>query len=413
MTLNLPPTIHPLARAVADAGGRLYVVGGGVRDHHLGLRAKDIDLEVHGLEADEVRVILQRFGPAKEVGKSFGVFKLRADKQEIDVALPRTAARDTTAPKVIGDPHLGIQEATRRRDLTLNALLYDILDERIIDCHGGLEDMAAGLLRECAPDTFQEDPLRALRAVRFAAVLGYRLAPSLRNLCAEADLSEVFGERMRSELEKILLKAPRPGVALDLLKDIAQLDALFPGLSAASGPEHAAVLDRAAVHRAALRGIHERYALMAAALLHVGGPERAVGWMTGLRINRVRGAAIRQLVRSLLEVLPSVRPDLSDVDLRRLADRAPLKLLLPLADAVTPGNMALMPRARALGVADGPLPHLLTGGQLMGLGFKPGPMLGRTLAHLRAAQLEGRLTARADAEVEARRLLEAPAGEGL
>ena len=384
-----------------------------MRDHHLGLRAKDIDLEVHGLETDAVRGILERFGPTKEVGKSFGVFKLRADKQEIDVALPRTAARDTSAPKVIGAPHLGIHEATRRRDLTLNALLYDILDERIIDCHGGLDDMAAGVLRECAVDTFSEDPLRAIRAVRFAAVLGYTLAPSLRQLCIETDLSQEYGERMRSELEKILLKAPRPGVALDLLKDIGQLDALFPGLHAASPPEHAAILDRAAAHRGRLRELPRRYALMLAALLYVGGSEKAVGWLTAMRINRVRGASIRQLVSALVEALPDVQSDLSDSDLRRLADRAPLALLLPLADALRPGVMALWPRAEALGVAEGPLPQLLTGGQLMGLGFKHGPALGRTLGRLRALQLDGQLTTREDAEAEALRLLKNPAGPEL
>ncbi len=369
-----------------------------MRDRALGLPGGDVDLEVHGLEADRVRRILERFGSVQEVGRSFGVFKLRLDGREIDVALPRGDGGR-------GEPGLGLYEACRRRDLTLNAMLYDVLDQRIIDLHGGLDDLRAGVLRECASDTFGDDPLRVLRAVRLAAVLGFELADSLRALCAAADLSGLPVERLRGELEKLLLRAPAPGYGLRLLLDLDQLDAVLPGLSSHSGAEHAAALDRAARHRDELSAPHRRYALMMAALLYPLGPGGAVRCMTRLNINRIRGRAIRQLVRSLIAALPAATEPLDDAGLCALADAAPPDLLLPLADAVHPGQLALLERAEALGVARGPLPRLVDGGALIRLGFPPGEAVGRALERLREAQHRGRITTREEALALARELL--------
>ncbi len=369
-----------------------------MRDHVLRLPGSDVDLEVHGLEAARVRQLLEHFGSTQEVGRSFGVFKLRLDGREIDVALPRGAGGR-------GEPELGLREACRRRDLSLNAMLYDVLDRRIIDLHGGLEDLRAGRLRECAPDTFGDDPLRVLRAVRLAAVLDFELADSLRALCAAADLSGLPVERLRGELEKLLLRAPKPGYGLRLLLELGQLDAVLPGLSARSGAEHVAALDRAARHRDALPAPHKRYALMMAALLYPLGPGGAVRCMTRLNINRIRGRAIRQLVRSLITALPVAAQPIDDAGLRALADAAPLELLLPLADAVHPGQRALLERAEALGVARGPLPRLLGGGALIRLGFPPGEAVGRALERLRAAQHRGQITSREEALALARELL--------
>jgi tRNA nucleotidyltransferase/poly(A) polymerase len=398
--LQIPPIIRKLAAAFDKEGGRLYVVGGGVRDHCLGLPASDMDLEVHGLTTEVVGGVLNRFGYAKEVGKSFNVFKLRYGAEEIDVALPRTRRAG------VSDPFLGLPEATRRRDLTINALLYDVLDEQILDLQGGLEDLRAGILRECAPDTFREDPLRALRAVRFSATLGFELAPSLRALCAEADLSQIPGERLRAEAEKMLLNAPRPGVGLRGLLDVGLLDVVFPGLAALSPEGHPAALDRAAPHRDGLEDPADRYALMFAAALYPGGP-RAREWLERLRINRVRRRSVRQLIMALIESLPPVLAGPSDADLRRLADLAPLALTLRLADAIQPGALDLEARAAALGVSEEPLPRLVDGAALAALGVPGGPQTGRILAAVRAAQHRGEVSTDEQALALARALRDA------
>jgi len=395
--VDLPRPIPEFARRVADAGGRLYVVGGSVRDHCLGLPANDHDLEVHLLPADQVRRILRAFGGVAEVGRSFGVFKLRAGGAELDVALPRADDHQSgAAPRVAGDPFLGVHEASRRRDLTINALLYDVLDREILDLHGGLDDLRAGRLREVAQDTFLQDPLRPLRAIRFAACLEFTLADSLRDLCRGAAFEGVPAERVRGELEKALLRAPRPGVVTRLARELELTAALFPKVTG-FGQALDDALDRAAPHRDALEAPHEAYALMAAALLHRARPKAALAWMEWLRINRVGRRPVRQVVRSLLAALPDVTPAPPDAAMRRLADQAPLRLLLRLADAVHPGRAALIERAEWLGVADAPLPRLVSGEDLMKAGVAAGPAIGRALKAVREAQYTGAVVDRSQA----------------
>ena len=115
-----------IARAVQARGGRALIVGGWVRDRLLDLPCKDIDLEVFGLPANVLRTVLGEFGPVNTVGESFTVFKVGA----IDIALPRRESkvgRGHRGFEVVGDPHLTIEEAARRRDFTINAIAWDPL----------------------------------------------------------------------------------------------------------------------------------------------------------------------------------------------------------------------------------------------------------------------------------------------
>ena len=126
--MNLPEPLLALLQHISAAGGRGWLVGGSIRDHLLGSRPKDLDIEVHGLEAEALRRALSRLGPVKAVGRSFGVFKLRLGQDELDISLPQPGRSRTPQGQTVeiaGDPHMGITEALRRRDLTINAcLLY-------------------------------------------------------------------------------------------------------------------------------------------------------------------------------------------------------------------------------------------------------------------------------------------------
>ncbi|HYS78511.1 MAG TPA: tRNA nucleotidyltransferase, partial [Candidatus Dormibacteraeota bacterium] len=176
---TIDPPVPDLCRSVRDEGGRAFLVGGWVRDleaRRLGRPAPgphggEYDLEVYHLPADRLALVLGRFGEVKLVGQSFAVYKLvprlsgagPASRMEIDVSLPR---RDTkVAPghrgfEVLGDPDLSWKEATRRRDFTINAMLFDPLTGETIDLWRGREDLRAGVLRAVDPVTFVEDSLR-------------------------------------------------------------------------------------------------------------------------------------------------------------------------------------------------------------------------------------------------------------
>lgn len=224
-----------IARRVAleaeSLGGRVYFVGGYVRDHVMGCESKDIDIEVHGVTPEQLRTILDGIGERTQMGASFGIYGLR--HCGLDVAMPRAeGSRGGRDFDDVVSPFIGTHKAARRRDFTINALMQDVLTGELIDHFGGLEDLRAGVIRHVADDTFAEDPLRVLRAAQFAARFGFAVAEETVALCAALDLSGVAFERVFEEVVKALLKAPRPSVFFETLARMGQLGRWFPEVKA-------------------------------------------------------------------------------------------------------------------------------------------------------------------------------------
>src|SRR5688572_21207785 len=192
MPSPIPEKILRLARAVGEAGGRALLVGGCVRDRLLGREVKDWDVEVYGVEPARLRELLGRFGRVNVVGEAFTVYKLGHD---LDVSLPRRerkTGRGHRAFYIEGDPSMSFEDAARRRDFTVNAILEDPLaddDERVIDPFDGRADMGRKLLRAVSPETFVEDSLRVLRAAQFAARFGFEVEEKTVALCRSIDLT--------------------------------------------------------------------------------------------------------------------------------------------------------------------------------------------------------------------------------
>src|SRR5918992_2576403 len=204
----IPEKILKLARAVREAGGRALLVGGCVRDRLLGRGVKDWDVEVYGVEPASLRALLGRFGSVNVVGEAFTVYKLGRD---LDVSIPRRerkSGRGHRAFVIEGDPAMSVEDATRRRDFTINAILQDPLTGELIDPFAGEKDIAAGVLRAVSAETFVEDSLRVLRAAQFAARFEFEIAPETVELCRTMDLTDLPAERVWGELEKLLLQAP-------------------------------------------------------------------------------------------------------------------------------------------------------------------------------------------------------------
>jgi len=228
--------INKIADSVSKKGGKVFFVGGCVRDSIMGTESKDIDIEVHGIYTEVLEEILDNIGQKLEYGKSFGIYSLKG--YSIDIALPRKEScigNKHTDFKIDVDPFLGTLNAAKRRDFTINALMEDALSGEITDHFGGLTDLKNGILRHIDDTTFIEDPLRVFRAAQFAARFGFNIAKETTELCCRMNLTTLSCERVFDELKKALLKADKPSIFFEELKKMNQLDFWFSQVAALVG----------------------------------------------------------------------------------------------------------------------------------------------------------------------------------
>lgn len=227
-----------IAEAVDKAGGQAYFVGGYVRDMLMGEGGKDIDVEIHGISPDKLKEILSSLGELTEYGESFGIFGLKG--YSIDIAMPRKESCRGKGHRdfdIFVDPHIGTLGAARRRDFTINAMMQNVLTGEIIDHFGGRADLENRIIRHIDPSSFVEDPLRVLRGAQFAARFEFSLAKETIELCKDMDISTLPKERVMGELEKALLKADRPSIFFETLKEMNQLSVWFPEVESLIGVE--------------------------------------------------------------------------------------------------------------------------------------------------------------------------------
>lgn len=394
--LAIPAPARALAEAVRAAGGALWLVGGWVRDALLGRQSKDLDLEAHGLDGPALERALRRLGPTHQVGRSFGVYKVRLGALELDVSLAG----------VPGAPSLeGLREAARRRDLTINAMAADPLTGALQDPWGGRADLASRRLRAVDDATFLHDPLRALRVVQFAARFGFEVDPSLERLCRAADLRAVAPERVAIELEKLLLGAPRPGQGLAMARAWGLLAVILPEVAGDPGVDEA--LDRAATRRDQQGEAPRPLALMLAVLLHRAGLRAAEAALDRCRWHTQAGWPLKQRVCVAVARWPELVVSADDTALRALSETSALALTAETAWAATgaPAALDALARAEAMGIGEAPLLPLLLGRDLRELGVKPGPEMGRLIARVREAQIQGIVNSPQDASALVRRWL--------
>ena len=176
-----------------------YIVGGAVRDRLLGRECKDYDIECFDISVEDFETAMVHLG-AQGVGKSFFVYKYHL----LDISLPRKE-------KKVAQGHKGFEvtlannerEASKRRDFTINALMYDIQNEKILDFWSGLDDLEHKILRVVNESSFIEDSLRVLRAMQFSARFGFKIEEKSCTLCQNIALDDLPKERIFSEFEKM------------------------------------------------------------------------------------------------------------------------------------------------------------------------------------------------------------------
>ncbi|MEP6820531.1 MAG: HD domain-containing protein [bacterium] len=458
---QFPEKVNALAQAVRAEGGRALLVGGCVRDLLMGLEPKDWDVEVYGIEPAKLRALLDRFGSVNVVGEAFTVYKLAAD---LDVSLPRRerkSGRGHRAFVIEGDPLMTIEDAARRRDFTVNAILEDPLSGEVIDPFHGREDIKNRILRAVSVDTFAEDSLRVLRAAQFAARFEFDIKPETVALCRGIDLSDLPAERVWGEVEKLLLRARQPSIGLQWLRELGAIEQLFPELNALIDvpqdkdwhPEGDVFIHTRLVADRARELIDDlpyakQVTVMLAAIAHdfgkpvttefVDGRLRsrsheeagvvpAASFLDRLNIHTLEGYDVRAQVIAL--VRDHLKPgeffkkkeEVGDGAFRRLARKCELDLLYRVAKADSLGRNAdhvprekwftseaqewFIERARELEVEQQPPAPLLLGRHLLEMGMEPGPRVGEITKTIYELQLDNKVRTVEEAKEAARELL--------
>ncbi len=245
MTLPKPledPLFHTIGALADRRGVEAYVIGGFVRDYYLHRPSTDIDVVVTGSGIDLARELGRELGTNVSVFKTFGTAMLRAGTWEVEFVGARRESYSPDSRKPAVEEGT-IADDQRRRDFTINALAWSLNSATygaLSDPFGGMEDLDACTIRTpLDPDiTFSDDPLRMIRAVRFAAQLGFDIAPDtfdaiVRNRHRVEILS---AERITTEINKILL-SPRPSIGFELLDLTGLLELIFPELHRLKGVE--------------------------------------------------------------------------------------------------------------------------------------------------------------------------------
>lgn len=211
--------VATLARAFADAGHEFALVGGPVRDALLGRAVTDLDFTTSA-RPDETRAVLESLTKSIwDVGRDFGTIAAQVHGEQVEITTYRadTYRDDSRKPEVsFGD---SIEGDLVRRDFTINALALMLPELKLVDTSGGVEDLIAGrIATPASPEaSFTDDPLRMLRAARFASQLGFAVAPETEAAMLQfaERLDIISAERIRDELTKLLLTAdPVPGIRL-------------------------------------------------------------------------------------------------------------------------------------------------------------------------------------------------------
>ena len=422
----------PLLRQVADEMGvRAWAVGGCVRDFLLGRPHRELDVLVEDGRAME---LAERFAALAGVRRPalfprFGTAQVTWGDRLVEFVSARAESYASDSRKPLVRP-ASVEEDLLRRDFTVNALLMDF-DGRVIDPLNGRADLERRLLRTPRPAevTFSDDPLRMLRAIRFAAQLGFELAPDLlptmRRLRERARPPVVSVERVTDELRKMLLSG-RPQLALELLDEGGLLETLLPEVHACHGVEQGGY-HVADVYGHTLLTVQATVelgppdiVLRLAALFHdVGKPatatpdgafhghqdvgaDLALAALTRLRFSNAEIEKVTALVRLHLRPV-FYESSWGDGAVRRLArdagDLLPTLMALARADVAA----SAYPEAGKLDELQARLRHVLeerptrmripvSGRDVMRvLGLSPGPEVGRIKAQLEELVLDGTL----------------------
>lgn len=379
-----------VVRRLRDSGHEALWAGGCVRDRLLGKAPKDYDVATDA-PPDRVR---QVFGKRRTlaIGAAFGVVTVLGPKEagQIEVATYRSDGGYSDGRRPDAVRYTNAAEDAARRDFTINGLFYDPLADRVIDYVGGEADLSAGVVRAIgeAEERFGEDRLRMLRAVRFAATLGFRLDEATARAIqrhAEA-IGSVSPERIGAEVKRMLADAGRAR-AVRLLSEVGLLGQVLPAFDGATLDATADRLERLDAASAALA--------LAVVLVDTPSGDAKRG-ARDLKWTSAEAERVAWLIANRSALDGAERRPWSTVQPLLAADGGPDLVALRSALRDTPDATDAFCREKLATPREllDP-PSLLVGADLIAAGLKPGPRFKALLAEARAAQLDGVATDKA------------------
>jgi len=375
--MNEMQLLKLIANDISNKGGVLYLVGGCVRDEILGKDNKDIDVEVHHISFETLKDILKQYGTVDEVGSSFGVLIIKG--YDIDFAMPRHERKISDGHKgfdVVVNPYIGTYEASKRRDITINALMKNILTGEMVDHFNGLMDAQNKRIRHIDDKTFVEDPLRVFRVAQFASRFQFDISEETINLCKRIDVTSLSRERVFKELEKAILKSDKPSVFFKSLKEMDKLEPYFNDLNKLSEEKFTDLMRR--IDSLETKKVELVLSLMA---LYTQTVETLLNPITNEK-KLIKSVAIN------LKGLNLLNEDLNDALFRRISyvtlNQVDFNVLV---QAITDDSKFIIKQlemAKTL-VAK----PLINSKDLLELGFKPGKEFGERLKISMDLQIEG------------------------
>ena len=449
--MRVSPIADELGRRFTKAGFELHLVGGSVRDALLGRLGDDLDFTTDARPDDILRVIKGWAESTWETGREFGTIGAQRHGMRLEITTFRSDAYDGVTRNPVVQYGDSLLDDLRRRDFTVNAMAVSLPEHRFTDPYGGLDDLAARRLRTpgTPQESFGDDPLRMLRAARFAAQLRFAVDPDVvAAMSAMAtDLDRITHERIRDEFTKLLCGVD-PVVGLRLLVDTGLAERFIPelpGLKLAIDEhaqhkdvyEHTLTVVANAVRLEGDEG--PDFVLRMAALMHdIGKPAtKAVGSdhrvsfhhheVVGARMTKLRMKELRypkdvtsdvvKLVALHLRFYGYGRGEWTDSAVRRyVADAGEL---LPRLHKLTRSDCTTRNRRKAAQLSsdydalEGRIAQLqeaedlarvrpdLDGNAIMELlGVPPGPIVGQAWRHLKEVRLERGPLDRDEAEAE-------------
>lgn len=448
--LRVSPVADELGRRFVAAGHELHLVGGSVRDALLGRLGDDLDFCTDAHPDQTLQIVRGWAEAVWETGREFGTIGVQRDGLRLEITTFRAEAYDQVSRNPVVQYGTSLTEDLKRRDFTVNAMAVSVPDHRFTDPHGGLADLATKVVRTpSAPEeSFRDDPLRMLRAARFAAQLRFAVHPDVRAAMTRmaADLDRITAERIRDEFTKLLCGAD-PIAGLRLLVDSGLAERFLPELTGLKLEidEHAQHKD---VYEHTLTVVRNAvsyeedgcdFVLRMAALMHdVGkpatkavGPDGRVSFhhheVVGARMTKARMKALRFPKETTTKVTALValhlrfygygRGEWTDSAVRRYVTDAGDQLArlhkLTRSDCTTRNRRkaaqlaadydALEERIARI-AADEDLARVrpdLDGNAIMKLlGVPPGPVVGLAWKHLKELRLERGPLGRDEAEAE-------------
>jgi tRNA nucleotidyltransferase (CCA-adding enzyme) len=374
-----------------------YLVGGAVRDLLRGAEPKDVDIAVEGDARSAARAVADRLGSGASEYERFGTATVETPDGTYNFAGTRQESYDSPGelPRVSPAP---LADDLRRRDFSINAMALGLTGDdlgHLYDPFSGLADMEAGSIRVLHERSFLDDPTRLLRAVRYAARLGFGLDQETERLAREAvaadALSTVSGNRIGTELEALLEEAETPA-RIELLRDLEIHSALHPELDPDPEVVASAVLGA--------RAIGARCAVAGFAALVESDPEALDLWLSDLGLTAEKRDAASRAARVGPRIAMALRErERAPSELYELLAREPLEALALALALRAPQDVVRrwVTELRGVGLE-------ISGADLVAAGVPEGPAIGRALEETLRRKLDGLVSGRQD-ELETALLL--------